>query len=219
MLPVPIVLASTSPRRRELITLFGLAIRLTSADINETPQPNESPENLVRRLSIAKAEIGSCVYPSSIVIGCDTIVSIDNTILGKPMDSADAVRMLNLLRRRTHTVFSGLTVQCGEQSLTQVVTTAVRMRDYADAEIAAYVATGDPLDKAASYAIQHENFRPVERIEGCQANVMGLPLCHLYLALKKFGAPVGEPDAACQKHLNIVCLVAKDILNLVNSQQ
>ena len=214
-----IILASTSPRRRELIQLFGLDCRFTSADVDESPQPGESPENLVRRLSIAKAEMGARGFADSIVIGCDTIVSIDDTILGKPTDSADAVRMLKLLRQRVHTVFSGLTVLQGDKQITQIITTPVRMRNYSDDEITTYVATGDPLDKAASYAIQHNHFRPVERIEGCHANVMGLPLCHLYLALENFGAPVNEPDLACQNHLSISCSVARNILNPVNSEQ
>jgi predicted house-cleaning NTP pyrophosphatase (Maf/HAM1 superfamily) len=97
--------------------------------------------------------------------------------------------------------------------LTRVATTTVRMRDYSDAEIAAYVATGDPFDKAASYAIQHNGFRPVARIDGCQANVMGLPLCHLYVALCEFGIALDEPDRACQRHLEIVCPVAREILS------
>ncbi len=95
---------------------------------------------------------------------------------------------------------------------TQIAQTTVTMRDYPDAQIAAYVATGDPLDKAAAYAIQHNSFRPVASVDGCYANVMGLPLCHVYLALKKFGVQVAEPDRACQEYLNIVCPVAKEIL-------
>jgi septum formation protein len=86
------------------------------------------------------------------------------------------------------------------------------MRDYTDAEITAYVATSDPLDKAAAYAIQHDSFHPVAQIDGCQANVMGLPLCHLYLALREFGVAVNTPDGACQEHLRIACPVARDIL-------
>jgi septum formation protein len=211
----PLILASTSPRRRELIRLFGLDFRYFSADIDEAPRPGEAPDALVWRLSRAKAAMGvqHAEPPDAIIIGADTDVAIDGAILGKPTDATDAVRMLKLLRGRAHTVYSGVTVAQGARQLTQIIKTIVWMRDYGDGDIAAYVATGDPLDKAAAYAIQHETFHPVERIEGCHANVMGLPLCHLYRALKEFGVAVDEPDQACQKHLAIVCPVARAILS------
>lgn len=207
-----LVLASISPRRRELIGLLHYPSQFISTDVDETLNAGESPDQLVRRLAHAKADIGANKFPDAIVIAADTIVSIDGVILGKPLDSNDAIRMLKLLRNRPHVVYSGLTVRRGAQALTQVATTTVHMRDYADAEIANYVATGDPLDKAASYAIQHNGFRPVARIDGCHANVMGLPLCHLYRALKTFGVPIIEPDLACQVHLDIFCPVAITIL-------
>lgn len=206
------VLASTSPRRRELIKLFGLDFKFVSVEIDETPQAGESAPELVDRLSRAKAEQASQTNRGALVIAADTVVSIDGAILGKPNDLRDAERMLKQLRARDHVVYSGLTAMQGARLWTQIATTTVRMRDYADAEIAAYVATGDPLDKAAAYAIQHNHFRPVAEIDGCQANVMGLPLCHLYLALKKFGVVVSAPDRACQAYLGIVCPVAREIL-------
>jgi len=211
--PSPGILASTSPRRRELITLFDLPFEFISADVDESPHAHESPADLVQRLSCAKASIGAQRYPERIVIGADTTVWLDETIIGKPVDANDAVRMLTQLRNRPHTVYSGITVMRGSQSITQAVATTVQMRDYSDQAIAAYVATGDPLDKAAAYAIQHNGFRPVEYVEGCFANVMGLPLCHLYRALVTLGVPVNEPDARCQAHLQIVCPVAKNILS------
>lgn len=212
-----LILASTSPRRRELILVLGLAIQFVSVDVDESARANESPDELVRRLSRDKATIGwrDAQRPDAIVVGADTIVSIDDTILGKPKDADDAVRMLKLLRNRAHVVYSGVTVRRGNQAITEVATTTVHMRNYPDAEIERYVATGDPLDKAAAYAIQNGSFRPVEYIEGCFANVMGLPLCHLYRALKKFDAPVSAPDRACQEHLNIVCFAAEQILEAV----
>jgi len=214
-----LILASTSPRRRELITLLGLTFQFVSVDVDESARANELPDELVRRLSHAKAAIGArdAKQSDAMVVGADTVVSIDNTILGKPTDAADAARMLKLLRHRAHVVYSGVTVMRGEKSITEVATTTVHMRNYPDAEIVKYVATGDPLDKAAAYAIQNGSFRPVEYIEGCFANVMGLPLCHLYRALKKFGVPVGAPDHACQEHLNIVCFEAERILEGVVS--
>ncbi len=208
----PLILASTSPRRRELITLCGLEFKFISADIDETPRAGEPPAEVVRRLSRAKAALGVQNFHDAVIVAADTLVSLDGAILGKPKDSADAARMLQLLRSRAHSVYSGVTVAHGARQITQVATTTVWMRDYADSEIAAYVATGDPLDKAAAYAIQHAAFRPVARIDGCHANVMGLPLCHLFGALRAFGVAVDEPDRACQEYLKIVCPVARGIL-------
>lgn len=210
---MPIILASTSPRRRELVGVFGLTFQFVSADVDETPRTNESPADLVHRLSRTKAEIGKSQFPESIVVGADTIVSIDHTILGKPVDADDAKRMLTTLRNRPHVVYSGVTVTRGDQSLTQIATTTVQMRNYSDREIATFVATGEPLDKAAAYAIQNTTFKPVEYIEGCFANVMGLPLCHLYRALKAFGVSVDAPDRACQDYLGIVCFEAEHVLS------
>ncbi len=209
----PILLASTSPRRRELVNLFDVPFAYLSVNVDEAPHPNESPEELVRRLSCAKAELGARQRTDAIVIGADTIGWLDHQIIGKPRDRADAVRMLRRLRARPHIVYSGITVKNVARAVTHVVTTIVWMRNYSDDEIAAYVATGDALDKAAAYAIQHREFRPVARVEGCYANVMGLPLCHLYLALKTFGVPLNEPDRACQTHLHIVCPIARQMLD------
>lgn len=214
MQDAPLILASTSPRRRELIVLLGLSFGFLSADVDESPRAGEVPGELVRRLSRAKAEIGirNAERSDAVIVAADTVVFLDGSILGKPTDSVDAARMLRRLRGRAHTVYSGLTVAQAARQITQIATTTVWMRDYSDAEIAAYVATGDPLDKAAAYAIQHNAFRPVARIDGCHANVMGLPSCHLYRALKAFGLPANEPDRACQDYLNIVCPVAREIL-------
>lgn len=211
-----LLLVSTSPRRRELITLFGLAFQFVSAAVDETPRAREAPAALVSRLSRAKAESGAraAAHSNSLVIAADTVVALDGAILGKPADAADATRMLKRLRGRDHRVYSGLTLADGVRALTQVATTTVTLRDYADEEITRYVETGDPLDKAAAYAIQHDGFRPVARIAGCHANVMGLPLCHLYRALKACGVAVNEPDRACQIHLQIECPIARDILNV-----
>ncbi len=209
---VVLILASTSPRRRELIKLFGLEFKFVSVEVDELPRAGEPARELVERLSRTKAEQAAKENWDALVIAADTVVAIDGEILGKPVDLSHAERMLKQLRGRDHYVYSGLTAMRESRQWTQIAQTTVRMRDYTDAEIAAYVATGDPLDKAAAYAIQHNSFRPVAQIEGCQANVMGLPLCHLYLALKKFGVAVNEPDLVCQEYLKIVCPVAKQIL-------
>lgn len=209
-----LILASTSPRRRELVKLFGLDFKFVAVEIDESPRAGEPARELVERLSRAKAEQAAREHRDAFVIAADTIVALDGEIIGKPKDLHDAERMLKQLRGRDHFVYSGLTAIQDTRQWTQIAQTTVRMRDYTDAEIAAYVATNDPLDKAAAYAIQHNHFRPVAQIDGCQANVMGLPLCHMYLALKRFGVIADKPDRACQQHLNIVCPVARTILEM-----
>ncbi len=213
----PVVLASTSPRRRELIRLLRLSVETISVDVDETPRPNESPEDLVRRLCRGKAEEGAAARPDALIIAADTVVALESApgetaILGKPQDPEDAARMLRLLRNRAHLVYSGLATCLGDHEIVQVVRTTVWMRDYSDAEIEAYVATGDPLDKAAAYAIQHAAFHPVARIDGCYANVMGLPLCHLYHALAEYFTPP-EPEIECYRHPDVDCTVPKLLAN------
>jgi len=215
-----LILASTSPRRRELIQILGLDFQFASVEVDEMPRVGESARGLVERLSREKATQAARANRDAIIIAADTDVALDDEILGKPKDLRDAERMLKQLRGRDHFVYTGLCAINGARRWTQIIQTTVRMRAYRDEEIERYVATGNPLDKAAAYAIQHNDFRPVEKIVGCYANVMGLPLCHLYLALKKFGVAVNEPDRACQDYLKIDCPVAKNILQspVVSSQ-
>ncbi|MBI3537603.1 MAG: septum formation protein Maf [Chloroflexi bacterium] len=207
-----LLLASTSPRRRELIRLLGLNFQIVSVDIDESPHRNESPQQLVARLAKAKAARAAKNFSDAIVVAADTTVSFQNEILGKPRDADDARRMLRILRGTMHTVFSGVTIRGNGTEISELAETRVWMRDYSDAEIETYLATNDPLDKAAAYAVQHRDFSPVARVDGCYANVMGLPLCHLDRALKKFGVGVDAPDRACQAYLQIVCPVAQIIL-------
>ncbi len=206
-----IILASTSPRRRELMTRLGLEFESVAVDVDESPHGDESAERLVRRLSQAKVESGVRGHLDSIVIAADTVVAIDGTILGKPNDEQDAIRMLELLRGRSHVVYTGLAVARGTRLAQQIATTTVWMRDYSDAEIAAYVATGDPLDKAAAYAIQHAVFHPVARLDGCYANVMGLPLCRVYAGLKELGVEVRHPEQFLTSPLEIECPFSQEI--------
>ncbi len=193
--------------------MFGHAFRFVATDVDETQRVGEPVAAMVERLSRAKAELGARNLGDALVVGADTVVAMDGAILGKPKDADDATRMLKLLRARAHTVFSGITVLRDARALTQVATTPVWMRAYTDAEIAAFVATGEPLDKAAAYAIQNSAFHPVARIDGCYANVMGLPLCHLFRALVAFGVPLVEPAHACQAYLKIACPIAQSILH------
>ncbi len=207
-----LILASTSPRRRELITLFDLPFRSVSVDVDETPQPGEGPRDMVERLAQAKARSAIAEYPGAVVVAADTTVELDDQILGKPTDAADAARMLKLLRNRAHKVYSGVVVRNNERETLQVALTIVWMRDYSDAEIAAYVTTGDPLDKAAAYAIQHPVFQPVARIEGCYANVMGLPLCRVYLGLREFGIMVPNWRSVLSSQFEGDCPVSHETL-------
>ncbi len=212
------VLASGSPRRRELFALFNLPFDVASADVDETPRDGEAPDEMVARLSQAKASAAArhlAKPDDAIIIAADTTVSLDGIPLGKPVDPADARRMLRALRGRTHQVYTALTLldtRTGH-SLADVATTDVPMREYDDDEIAAYIASSDPLDKAGAYAIQHTGFHPVAEMRGCFANVMGLPVCHLARALRAFGLkPPADIPVACQAHIGYPCPVFADIL-------
>lgn len=193
-----LILASGSPRRREILARLGWTFAVIRPDIDETLLPAEPPDHYVARLSREKAltvrsspawENDPESNESALIIAADTTVALDSDILGKPADAAEATAMLLRLRGRAHTVFTGITVCRADTDAIETVVTAtqVHMRDYSDAEIARYVDSGDPFDKAGSYAIQHAFFRPVKRIEGCYANVMGLPLCTLYKLLAAQG--------------------------------
>jgi len=186
-----------------------------AANVDEETEEGESPQEMVCRLSLAKARAVALSYPEGLIVAADTIVALDGEVLGKPADEAEAVAMLRRLRGRKHTVFSGVTVyySASGRAITELAESAVWMRAYTDEEVARYAASGDPLDKAGAYAIQHQNFSPVERIGGCYANVMGLPLCHLARALAQLGLtlPVDVPQA-CQGFTGYRCLVAAEIL-------
>ncbi len=227
--PEGILLASQSPRRRELIGLLGLPVQAAAAEVDETPLPGEAPTAYVRRLAEAKARaLTDALTPSPSprgqgalrwIVGADTAVVDGSDILGKPADAAEAAAMLRRLRGRSHTVMTGVAVldMATNRLQTAVVRTLVHMRPLTDAEIAAYVASGDPMDKAGAYAIQNREFAPVERIEGCYANVVGLPLCALACLLRALGAsPAGDTPARCTAALGYNCegtFPACDLLN------
>jgi MAF protein len=214
-----IALASGSPRRRELLALLGLSFSVVLPHIDEAVLPGEAPAAYVRRLAMDKARAGADrVYanrargvPIDWVLAADTSVVDGGDILGKPADEDEARAMLERLRGRTHRVLTGI---CLAEPLGDVIAdvavTDVPMRAYTDDEIAAYIATGDPFDKAGGYAIQHAHFHPVEGLTGCYANVVGLPLCHL---ARNWPAPL-ETDvpAACQSALGYDCPVYAAIL-------
>lgn len=209
-----LILASASPRRRDMVGLFNVPFQVFAAEVDETPQDGESPTGLVVRLSRQKALAVARRFEHAVVIGADTVVVLENRVLGKPADPAEAWEMLRLLRDRAHYVHSGVTVcaQEGRRCRTALSTSEVWMRPYSDEELAAYVASGDPLDKAGAYGIQHEVFRPVARLRGCFAGVMGLPLCHLRDLLIEFGVtiPVDVP-AACRSLTGVPCCGGQDV--------
>ena len=211
-----VLLASGSPRRRELLHLTGLTFALTRADIDESLRPGETAAAYTTRLSREKARTALAgAAADAIVLAADTTVADGDAILGKPADAREARAMLLALRDRTHQVYTALTlidVATG-QSVTELAMTDVPMRAYSEDEIDAYIASGDPFDKAGGYAIQHTAFHPAVLAHGCFANVVGLPLCHLLRALRQFGiAPAADTPALCQAHFAYTCDVTQAIL-------
>jgi MAF protein len=189
---------------------------LAAHGVDETPQPGETPEALVRRLGRAKAlAVVREVHDLPAIVAADTVVAFEGEILGKPYSLAEADAVLHRLRGSVHQVYTGVTaIELGGRSLnTDACVTDVPMRAYGDEEIDAYLATGDPLDKAGSYAIQHAGFHPVGELTGCYANVMGLPLCHLTRMLRRLGvAPRTNVPDVCRKSTGYVCPIADQIL-------
>ena len=176
-----LVLASASPRRRELLAQAGYSFTVHPAHVPEDLLPGEAPLVYVTRLAREKAEAVfrqlSSTAPGPLqVIGADTTVTVDDQILAKPEDPADAARMLRLLSGRSHHVITGVAVVTSESTQVAAEITAVRFLSLSDEEIASYVATGEPMDKAGAYAIQGRAARWIPRIEGCYFNVVGLPL-------------------------------------------
>jgi septum formation protein len=171
-----LILASSSPRRRELLTLAGIAFTVDSIDIDETHRPGESPEAFTQRLAREKAEPIFAKHPNATVLGADTIVVCDEKILGKPIDAADAARMLRLLSGRNHQVITGVAVLSQSGTRTQAEITMVTMKKLSEEEIKNYIATGEPMGKAGAYAIQGRASIWIPRIEGDYFNVVGLPL-------------------------------------------
>ena len=183
-----IILASKSPRRKQLLSMMGLEFTVQTADIDETMDPSQTPAHEVAAVSARKAEKIAALHPQDVIVSADTIVVIDGKILGKPKDEQDAARMLRLLSGRTHTVYTGLTVHANGKANTQVVSTGVTFRDLSNAEIAAYIETKEPMDKAGAYAVQGFFARYIEGLKGSYANVMGLPVHLVYQKLKELGA-------------------------------
>jgi septum formation protein len=199
-----LILASASPRRRELLSQAGVTFTVTAANINENLLPNEAAAAYVQRLAEEKAQAVWNANRSAdtaddplMVLGADTCVVCDSHILGKPTDTADARRMLALLSGRTHAVLTGLAVVTRTKVVRDVEITQVMFNQIDDAEIARYISSGEPLDKAGGYAIQGYAARWIPRIEGCYFNVVGLPLARTIamLAEAQAIAVVDEPQS------------------------
>jgi septum formation protein len=202
-----LILASGSPRRRELLTQAGFVFAVRAADVDESVRAGEEPTAYVTRLAREKALV---VYEALtregqgnrdqgqenhlIVLGADTTVVLDGEILGKPADEADAVRMLRALSGRTHTVITGVAVVSASGVEAAAEVTAVEMRGISDEEIRTYVASGEPMDKAGAYGIQGRAARWIPRIEGCYFNVVGLPVARVSAMLEKHDAGTGHPS-------------------------
>ena len=174
--PSSFILASASPRRAELLTRAGYRFDVVHPEVDERRYPDESPRDYVARLSLAKSAIVGAQCPERVVLGADTTVVVDSTVLGKPRDPDDAARMLRLLSGRSHDVLTGVAVRRGEAYVCDVETTVVYLTELDDASIAWYVETKEPSDKAGGYGVQGVASRFVTRIEGSYSNVVGLPL-------------------------------------------
>lgn len=214
------ILASGSPRRRDMIASLGIHFTVNKPDIDESPHPSETPLAYVQRLSSAKADAvaGRLSAPATIlaadtivILSADTIGITDTgELLGKPENPIHAREMLMSLRNRPHVVITSFTLlRLGDNPAryADTVQTRVFMRDYTDAEIEAYIATGDPFDKAGGYAIQHNGFMPVLHIEGCYNNVVGLPLC----AVKRGLIAVGWENISASEYCDCTQYDAKGI--------
>lgn len=212
-----ILLASQSPRRRELLARGGWIFETGAADLDETRMPGELPRDYVQRLASEKARaMRTRANHNQLIIGADTAVVIDGDVLGKPAGEQEAREMLLRLRGRIHQVYTGVAVyRVSDDTInTIVVITDVPMRAYTEQEIDCYVKTGDPLDKAGAYGIQDPVFQPVARMEGCYASVMGLPLCSIGFLLSKAGlAPGSDLALNCQETIHYRCVVFPTFLS------
>jgi septum formation protein len=196
-----LVLASASPRRRELLAQAGYQFDVAAAEINEDPRPDENPIAYVTRLAREKAEAIArlpeyTAHPDAIVLGADTtVVAPNGEMLAKPLDDADAARMLHLLSGATHKVITGVALVAGDHTEVAAEVTYVTMRTLSEEEIAAYIATREPHDKAGSYAIQGYAARWIPRIHGCYFNVVGLPLALATAMLEGIEARIAQTTA------------------------
>jgi septum formation protein len=197
------ILASASPRRRELLAACGMPFQIIPSTIDEHPLPDEPAAAYVRRLALTKAEAVAQQQPGAVVLGADTIVTIDGLLLGKPQSLDEARQMLHRLRGKMHEVLTGMAVVSrwmpdspGRQHASEVVVSRVLMRHFTASTIDWYIASGEPLDKAGAYAVQGLGAALVERVEGSYTNVVGLPLTETLALLRRFGIAELAPHRA-----------------------
>jgi septum formation protein len=181
-----LILASSSPRRAELLRAAGIPFEVFAVDVDESVMKLEPPGEHVRRLSREKAEAGFAAHPHAVVLGADTVVLVGGEIMGKPRDEKDAVRMLRLLSGREHEVLTGVTIVAARGVVVEIARTRVWVNPLTEAEIADYVATGEPLDKAGAYGIQGLGSKFIDRVHGSYSNVVGLPVALVYRLLKGY---------------------------------
>ncbi len=189
---MPLILASASPRRSELLRNANIAFTVEPAHVLEEPHPNERPLDYAQRLARDKARAILARHPDDAVLGADTVVVVDEHLLEKPIDEPDAARMLGLLSGRTHQVITGICLVAAGFEQSEAEVTQVSFSPLSEVEIAEYVSTGEPMDKAGAYAIQGIASRWVERIEGCYFNVVGLPVPRVYRMLRVAETATGQ---------------------------
>jgi septum formation protein len=198
-----LILASVSPRRRELLRQCGIDCEVRSADIEEALREGEKPEAAALRLALEKARDVSRPLKGSgaWILAADTVVADGPAVLGKPRDAAQAREYLLRLRGREHRVITGVCLlrPPTEEAFTAVELTTVRMRDYSPSELEEYLESSDAMDKAGAYAIQHPAFHPVESLDGCYTNVVGFPMCRVYDLLERAGSkPIRPLPEGCR---------------------
>ena len=210
-----ILLASNSARRRELIKLTGWDFAAIATDTNEDRLPAEPARDYVMRLAREKTRAVPQEAPGEYVLTADTIVVENETLFGKPIDAEDARRILRELRGHNHTVMTAIALydRNAQSLIMDLCSSIVPMRDYSEAEIDTYIASGDAMDKAGAYAIQNASFHPVSQFSGCFASVMGMPLCHLARSALKLGltTTTGLPTR-CQSTLSYECRIHEAVL-------
>jgi len=187
-----LVLASSSPRRQELLRSAGISFEVQPAEIPENALPGESAKDCAERLAREKALAVARQRPHDLVLGADTVVVVDGQLLGKPTDAADAARMLRMLSGREHQVITGVCLVVSGQSSVASETTLVTVNELTDQDIADYVASGEPMDKAGAYAIQGPASRWIPRIEGDYSNVVGLPVALVLRMLRERESEIGS---------------------------
>jgi len=187
-----IILASKSPRRKKILEQIGLTFTIQVSDFDEAKIKFKTPQEMVEKLSFEKAKIIAQKYPNAIIIGADTTVIFRKEIIGKPKSKVDAIRILKLLSGHIHEIVTGFTVMKDKKSITKHVVSGVKFKKLSEQEIKAYVASGEPMDKAGGYGIQEKGGLFIEEIQGDYFNVVGLPIFAVSEVLQKFGVDISK---------------------------